>query len=179
MNKEFISVIDIAREIGKSKQTVFKVLKRLAIEPKKLRAPETHGQLISYVSKEEAALIKTELQTTIEVEGVETLANESGAFYLIQLEPEYDPGRFKLGFATNIAERLRSHRCSAPFATVIQTWPCKLLWEKTAIESITSNCEKLHTEVFRADAISDIQARCNKFFSMMLSLSEERRIGIH
>jgi hypothetical protein len=173
MAEELISVIDIARELGKSKQTIFKVLKRLRIEPKKLRAPEAHGQLISYISKEEAAELKNGIQISSDIEGSETLNNENGVFYLIQLEPEYDPGRFKLGFATNITERLRSHKCSAPFATVIQTWPSKQLWEKTAIESIASDCEKLHTEVFRAESLSKIQERCNQFFSLMPSLNED------
>jgi hypothetical protein len=49
---------------------------------------------------------------------------------------------------------------------VLQTWPCKLLWEKTAIEFITPECERLHTEVFRAATIESITERCEKFFSL-------------
>ena len=36
---------------------------------------------------------------------------EVGVFYLIQLEPQFDPGRFKVGFAANISDRLRALRC--------------------------------------------------------------------
>ena len=46
-------------------------------------------------------------------------------FYLIQLEPRVDPGRFKLGFASNPDERLRARRTAAPLARVVGTWPCR------------------------------------------------------
>ncbi len=95
------------------------------------------------------------------------MADSGGVFYLIQLEPMHDPGRIKLGFATNIKERLRSHKTAAPFSKAVKTWPCKLLWEKTAIDSVSQGCEKLHTEVFRSKSIEVIQSRCEKFFALM------------
>jgi len=86
---------------------------------------------------------------------------------IIQLEPEHDLGRFKVGFATNIEERLRSHKTAAPFYKVLRTWPCKLLWEKTAMECASQGCVRLHTEVFRTDAIDEVQSRCEQFFGLM------------
>lgn len=50
MSEELISVIDAARQTGKVKQSVFKVLKRLGIETQKLRGPDACGQLIAYIS---------------------------------------------------------------------------------------------------------------------------------
>jgi hypothetical protein len=92
---------------------------------------------------------------------------EVGVFYLIQLEPEFDPGRFKVGFAAGMSERLRQLRCSAPFATVVRSWPCRRLWEKTAIESVSAGCERLHTEVFRTGSLDEIIERCERFFAVM------------
>jgi hypothetical protein len=66
----------------------------------------------------------------------ECLPDDQGVFYLLQLEPEHDPGRIKAGFAVSLPERLRTLRCSAPFTKVVRTWPCKVLWERTAIESV-------------------------------------------
>ena len=97
----------------------------------------------------------------------EELIVDRGVFYLIQLEPCHDPGRFKVGFASNLSERLRDHRCSAPLATVLAKWPCRPLWEKTAIDCVTQSCEQIHTEVFRTDDISAVQQRCEQFFSLM------------
>lgn len=173
VSDDLISVIELSKEVGKQKQTVFRLIKQLGIETKKLRAEDSHGQLISYVDREDAKQLKDRLKAEIdkEIDGVTN--NDFGLFYLIQLEPEYDPGRIKLGFATNLNERLRSHRCSAPFAKVIGTWSCKLLWEKTAIESVTVNCEKLHTEVFRSVSINDVKDRCHRFFAVMPNLDKE------
>jgi hypothetical protein len=44
-------------------------------------------------------------------------------FYLIQLERDYDPGRFKVGFTTELEGRLQKHRCSARFAQCLKSWP--------------------------------------------------------
>jgi hypothetical protein len=91
---------------------------------------------------------------------------------LLLLEPEYDPGRFKVGFAGSLSERLRALRCSAPFIKVVQTWPCKMLWERTAIECVTEGCMQLHTEVFRTQSIEPVLQRCEQFFNLMPKLKE-------
>jgi len=97
---------------------------------------------------------------------------ELGVFYVVQLEPDHDPGRFKVGFASNMAERLRAHRCSAPFSKVLKTWPCRSLWEKTAIDCVCVGCEKLHTEVFRIDSIDKVITKCDEFLALMPCLQD-------
>ena len=91
-----------------------------------------------------------------------------GFFYLLCLE---DPSRFKVGFASNLNERLRQHRCSAPYTQVVKTWPCRRLWEKTAIECVTDGCERLHTEVFRSQSLESVEQKCERFFTLMPQLS--------
>ena len=174
MNEEITSVIDAAEILGMQKQTLFKWLKRLNIDTIKEKSTAHRGQTISYISNLDLELI----QRSIEKREIESSTNkttrntnvEFGVFYLIQLEPEIDPGRFKLGFASNMNERLRDHRCSAPYAEIIETWECHVLWEKTAIDSVTQNCEKIHTEVFRSENIEEIKERCEAFFALMPSL---------
>ena len=102
-------------------------------------------------------------------EGLRT-EDSRGVFYLLLLEPEHDPGRFKVGFAVSLSERLRTLRCSAPFLKVVKTWPCKSLWEKTAIECVAESCKRLHTEVFRAQSIESVVEKCERFFELMLTL---------
>jgi hypothetical protein len=180
MSEEMISVGDLASQFGKRKQTVFKVLRRLRIEPRKLRSSDRRCQLVSYVTAEESRLVAGELRSAApavksgdEVGAPpEALPGEHGVFYLLLLEPEHDPGRFKVGFAVSLPERLRTLRCSAPFLTVIQTWPCKMLWEKTAIDCVTGGCKQLHTEVFRTRSIEAVVRRCEQFFSLMPKFHE-------
>ena len=96
---------------------------------------------------------------------------EQGVFYLVSLESDSDPGRFKVGFGGSLPERLRALRCSAPFAKVIATWPCKRLWEKTAIDCISDDCQRIHTEVFRSASVASVRERCDRFFAMMPKLT--------
>lgn len=168
MSVESISVIDVANNLGKQKSYIFKILARLGIETIKEKNSSARGQKISYITNDNYERIKEYLAVgESEPRVSSTQGDVGGVFYLIQLEPEHDPGRFKLGFATNIEERLRSHKTAAPFSKVLKTWPCKLLWEKTAIECASQGCVRLHTEVFRTEQISEVQARCEQLFSLM------------
>ena len=103
--------------------SLFKIVKKLGLNPIKQRDPERGNQLVATVTPDEALQIRREILTrarvasVIDPEGNELLT-DSGQFYLIQLEPQHDPGRIKLGFTTDLEERLRKHRCSAPFSQV-------------------------------------------------------------
>jgi hypothetical protein len=181
MTEHLISVKDFAEQNGLLRQTVFKVLKRLEIEPSKSRGGnQNRGQTISYITEHDAYRVLEALassrsnpngQEGEESEFTEAALYDVGVFYLLSLEPEHDPSRFKVGFASNLNERLRQHRCSAPFTRVVKTWPCRRLWEKTAIECVTEGCERLHTEVFRAPSLKAVEEKCEKFFALMPSLA--------
>ena len=173
MDDELISVIDVAVHHGKQKQTVFKILRRLGIKTVKIRKEANKNQLVAYISQDEFRRVSEEMarlsapQVLSSEEGEDFVSSEKGLFYLVQLEPELDPCRFKVGFASNMSERLRALRCSAPFASVIKTWPCRRLWEKTAIDCVSVNAEQIHTEVFRAVAISDVIKQGDALFGLM------------
>jgi hypothetical protein len=155
MREDLISVIDVATNLGKRKQHIFKILGRLGIKTIKQKSSEARGQKIAYVTTEDYGQIKEYLSSSDELSDSSVAQPDiGGVFYLIQLEPEHDPGRFKVGFATNIEERLRSHKTAAPLLKVLKTWPCKLLWEKTVIDCVSQGCDKLYTEVFRTSVIT-------------------------
>lgn len=155
MAETLISVKEFAELNGLHKQTIFKVLKRLGIETSKSRGgSQNRGQIIAYITEHDARMVLEALasnrnfqseQKVEEAELPEAALYDIGVFYLLRLEPEHDPNRFKVGFASNLNERLRQHRCSAPYTQVIKTWPCRRLWEKTVIECATDGCQRLHT----------------------------------
>ena len=173
MKKRDIAVLEVASSLGRNKQYIFKIIKRLGIEKRFGKSNAARGQKIAYISESDFKRVKEHVQPTgINSATASIDSAQSGLFYLIQLEPQHDPSRFKLGFASDINERLRSHRTAAPYSKVVKTWPSKLLWEKTAIESIARGCERVHTEVFRGKTIEVILDRCEQFFALMPSNEE-------
>ncbi|MCK6535961.1 MAG: hypothetical protein L6Q84_23575 [Polyangiaceae bacterium] len=170
-----VALVDLADELQLHKQTIFKLVTKLNIATIKVREPERRNQLIATVSDADAALIRAEgarirASSDAGVDESGALVDDAGVFYLIQLEPQHDPGRFKVGYSVELEGRLQKHRCSAPFATVVKTWPCKRTWERAAIDCATAGCEQLHTEVFRSASLDDVAKRADGFFAVMPSL---------
>ena len=172
---DLIAVAELADELGTYRSTIFKLVKRLGIQPVKRRDIERGGRQIALVTPSEASAIREEFAarrrfgTDVSGDG-EALTADEGKFYLIQLEPEHDPGRFKVGFTTDLAGRLRHHRCSAPFAQYRKHWPCRRTWERAAIDCMTAGLEQLHTEVFRGRSLDEVLARGERFFDVMPSV---------
>lgn len=174
MDEELISIIEVARIHKKSRQTVHKNVKRLRIDTVKRKGDGSRGQQVSCISLNDYEELKRDWDNQDDPRINLTNGDDSigGVFYIVSLEPELDPGRIKVGFTTSISERLRNHQTAAPFSKVLRTWPCKSLWEKTAIDCVNKDCEKIHTEVFRTDDIENVVLLANKFFDLMPSVME-------
>jgi hypothetical protein len=169
---DLISVSEIARLHGKHKSAVHKLVARLGLNTSKMKAAELRGQVATYISTADYRLLVPELSSVEDDDSsLPADALTPGVFYLVQLEPQHDPGRFKVGFASDISQRLRAHKTAAPLAVLIKTWPSKLLWEKTAIDCVTLGCERLHTEVFRATDLGAVSSRADAFFALLPPLA--------
>ena len=172
MSKEaLISIIEIAQTHGRRKQIIHRIVGRLGLQVHSVVAKNTRGQKASHITVRDYETHKQHFATkSIDIENASGLGHADAVFYLILTEPKLDPGRFKLGFSANVSERLRSHRTSAPFSELVRTWPCKALWEKTAIDCIAAGCEQVGPEVFRTEDIQDVIYRANQFFKLMPTL---------
>src|SRR5437867_2644581 len=103
MPDSIISVIDLATQHGLLKQTIFKVIKRLGVEPTKRLGANSRGQVVAYITQDEARMVVEALRSR-QSSGVfedqdsssiiETVLDGRGVFYLLSLEPKSDPGRF-------------------------------------------------------------------------------------
>ena len=182
-SQERIAIVDLADDLQVRKQRIFKVLRRLGIRPTQRREPSRGNQNVATVTLSEASAIRGEIVKSPDTPGAASgralggpavyYSDDVGYFYLIQLEPEHDSGRFKVGFTTDLEGRLRKHRCAAPFAQYLCSFPAKRVWERAAIDCVTNGCEQLHTEVFRAESLERVVTRAQSFFSMMPSLEVE------
>lgn len=125
---ERIAIVDLADDLQVRRQRIFKILPRLGIRPTQRRDASRGNQNVATVSQTEAAAIRSEIERSWESPGGNTArpgslggfaTDDVGFFYLIQLEPEHDSARFKLGFTMDLDGRLQKHRCSAPFARYV------------------------------------------------------------
>ncbi len=182
MNEELISAEDIAKELGVlSHSSITRVCERLGIEVIKRKVKTRGNQKVSHIRVSDVGRVREECERTkrssseeeLDTNGQDESISGYGFFYVIQLEPELDPGRFKVGFGASVQERLRAHRTVAVNATVVKQWRCKEKWEYTAIDCVTVGCDKLSKEVFRTDSLSDVVARCDDFFEKMPTPDEE------
>lgn len=168
--KDLISIGEIAANHGRRRESVHNIVKRLGIDTVKVASARARGQKVSCITLEDYILLEQHLINSRS--GNSNRTASYGVFYLALLEPLLDPGRFKVGFASNVDERIRSHKTVAPLLETVKTWPCKLLWEKTAIECVTHNCEQLYTEVFRTDDVAKVIDRADRFFELMPRLAD-------
>jgi hypothetical protein len=97
-----------------------------------------------------------------------------GFFYVAQPIPEYNQNRLKLGFSTNIQERIRSHQTISPTFKIIKLYLSKKDWEYLAINGLlNSNCDFvnfLNNEVIECDDYLKILTHLDKFFETMPEL---------
>ena len=94
--------------------------------------------------------------------------NGKGYFYIIQLIPDLLPSRVKLGFASNVSNRLNDHRTTCPSAELLASWPCKFVWEAAAIASITrEGCMVVANEIYDCDDLETLVTCGHQFFDLM------------
>jgi len=168
MLAEMISLNEIAQIHGLHKMSAHRIAKRLGLNVEKVKGDNTRGQLASQITVEDYEAHRHHFDVVPANRAVPgSREHPDAVLYLISTEPILDPGRFKVGFSTDVDERLRSHQTSAPYSKLVKTWPCKAHWERTAIDCIADGCEQLAPEVFRAEDIQDVICRADQFFQLM------------
>ena len=165
---EFISIKALASRLGMDRSHARRYVIRLGYEFHKRRTPDSGGQLTLCVDARDAdAIFATRGEQGFNASTVVS-APEVGVFYVIQLVPDLDLKRLKLGFTDSIEQRLSQHRTAAPTAKVLRTWPCRRAWELTAIEALTrENCSLVMNEVFECTDLEAIIDVGNRFFAML------------
>ena len=166
--EEYMTLSSLANELGMDRSNLIKYVKKHGIETHKRRTADSRGQptlAVTYIQAEQIRQMRRQ-----EGFGVEAVApiSDSGEFYIIQLVPELDPRRLKLGFAENVNGRLSQHRTAAPTATVLKSWPCKRAWEKTVMDALTiERCRLIQNEVFECDSYEDLLRIADELFDIL------------
>jgi len=173
-----VALLDLADELSVRKQWLFKIVKRLGIPLSTRREATRGGQKIATVVPADAERIRREVAAARHKDsGHAAPANdEVGYFYVVQLEPKHDPGRFKVGFTLDLDYRLAKHRTAAPFAEYRQTWPCHRTWERAATDCVAHGTDPVRSEVYRASSLDEVLRRADSFFAIMPRLERSSTV---
>jgi hypothetical protein len=175
MAEEYVLLAALAHEWGIDKSTARKYAKRHGFDFVRTRGSDPTHQLVLALSKADAELLREiraregyQAQLTSDYRAVE---NGRGIFYVVQVIPDVDPSRVKLGYASSAPQRLESYRTISPTARLVKTWACRPTWERAAIDSLTAlDCELIGGEVYTCRNLDALLQRGDAFFSLMPSL---------
>jgi hypothetical protein len=136
----------------------------------RVRTEGSRKQLTLALTEDDAEALKQlrDAQGFMQTKNPKPIENGDGFFYVLQVIPELDATRVKLGFTCNMTGRLQSHRTTSPTAVFIAHWPCKKPWEIAAMASITRiECRTIGFEVFVCEDTQSLVSRGHAFFSLM------------
>ncbi len=165
---EFVSIKSLAQRLGMDRSHARRYVLRLGYRFHRRRVLDSAGQLTLCVTSAEADQIVSQRLEQGFLKSTVVGVADIGVFYVIQLIPDLDPKRLKLGFAESLEQRLSQHRTASPTARVICAWPCKRSWELTAMDALTRvGCRLILNEVFECDEPNALVERGNIFFGIL------------
>jgi len=167
-NDEFVSIRDLAAHLGMDRSHARRYVIKLGYAFHKRRTPDSGSQLTLCVTSAEADKIVSQRADKGFLASTVVAVSDVGAFYVIQLVPDLDAKRLKLGFAESLEQRILEHRTAAPTARVLRAWPCKRPWERTALDALTRvGCRLILNGVFECYEPNALLERGEVFSSML------------
>jgi len=162
---------EIAGELGVSIDTVRRnvgaIKAKFNFEPKKLKTATSKGALVACLKSDDAEKFIRFYKSKGNPKSILNNNRNYGYFYLIQLIPEFQSNRIKIGFADDVDKRLKEHQTSSPTAKLLGSWPCKRVWDRAVMDSLTrEDCKHVLNEVYEGDVNGFID-RAEKFFELM------------
>ena len=168
MSNEFVSIKQLAEELGMDRSHARRYVLKLGLEPQKRRTADSGSQLTLTLTDDEAQLVRNKRGEQGFLDSAKPVSSDAGVFYVIQLVPELDPHRIKLGFADDAATRLNQHRTSAPTAQLLKTWSCRRAWETTVMDCLTAtSCQLILNEVFECEDLDKLLECGDAIFELL------------
>ncbi len=167
-NQRYISIKEIAQTLGMDRSHARKFAIKCGFEFAKQRTADSGNQLTLVLPEEKAQLLYQKRKDLGFTEDNILVSSDIGFFYIIQLIPEFDKNRIKLGYANDVRDRLAQHRTSAPTAVLLKSYPCKREWEKTIIDFISlKHCRLINSEVYEAIDVEKMVEYADQLFSII------------
>jgi hypothetical protein len=114
---------DLARQIGAHRSGFKRALENRGYSVFEVRASSSGNQKTLAISREDAERFRAEREAEIVHDVVARQASpDKGFVYAVEVDPEMRPGRIKVGWSMNIAQRLATYRAIAPDLRVVGLW---------------------------------------------------------
>lgn len=168
----YVTLKTLASELKLDRSNLRKYALKHGFSFLRVRTAESGNQATLALTPEDADALKNLRKAEGFTSTSRLVRNDGqGVFYAIQLLPELEPSRIKLGFTTGLDARLQSHRTTCPDTKLLKSWPCKKVWEAAALDSISREpCKLVANEVFSCEDIESLLARGDEFFGLMPNL---------
>ncbi len=168
VSEAYVSIKELAHRLGMDRSHARRYVLKLGYSFHKRRTPDSGSQLSLCVTSAEAEEIESQRAKSGFTASTIVAISDVGVFYVIQLVPDLDPKRLKLGFAESLDQRLSQHRTAAPTARVLHAWPCKRSWELTVMDALTcKGCRLILNEVFECDEPESLIRRGDALFAIL------------
>lgn len=165
----YVTLKELANELNMDRSHIRKYVLKHGFTPISIRTEDSlHQATLALLPEDAEAVRQLRARQGFSSTFRAPLDNGVGFFYLIQIVPDLDPLRVKLGWTSDVSMRLDAHRTAAPTAELVKCWPCRKVWEIAAMNSVTRiECVNIGNEVFRCTDVDTMIARCDAFFALM------------
>lgn len=161
---DLYSFSELAIIFNMNKGNLIKLIQKMGLKTFEYRSPEHKNQIVKAINKEGFDLLNKYRLGPDRIESDILVKKEE--FYLIQICPDISLKRIKIGYTTDIEQRIGNYKTICPTCKLIKTWPCKRIWEKAIIDmAIVKDFVKLGDEVFDCD-IEKLIERLDLIFKM-------------
>jgi len=166
---EYVTLKELANKMGMDKSNARRYILKNGFAFRQIRTTKSRGQAENVLTQEDAeSVVELRQRQFYDLSSSIDAVPAKAWFYIIQLVPDLNPMRIKLGYAIDVSQRLSAHRTSAPTAELLKAWPAKQSWEYAAIDSITrTNCQSISNEVYDCDNLETLVQRGDEFFALM------------
>ncbi len=168
--KEIIRLNECAKEMGVDKSNLSKYLKAGKygnIKIKFIRDKTKGNQKVSIISKKDFEKIKNiRIKDGFGVN--KPIGKENvGFFYIVQINPDNIPNRYKCGFSNIPNQRISSYKTVCPNAKFVFKTKCDDFFEKPLLKMISKNSKQIGVEIFEIKDINKIENKIEEVLKLL------------
>ena len=162
---DYVCIAELSAELGLNRDATRECLRTHGIKVRKLFLHGRDDCGTHAVTRADAERIRNLYQAN---SASRKPSSPRGYFYVVQLVPDLEPRRIKIGFAHDVAARVEQLQTAAPTAVITRSWPCKSAWTAAAMDCVTaSGCNSINNDVFDCDDLAACVARGESFFAIL------------